>query len=190
MYSLQHKHTQGALAYSRPFTSLLHIQWLWYDNIRAYLPSCKLGPLGYTSSQPAGVGVCISLPLGLIYCPVLGCYCTELLLRAGVNCPALGSISNRTARDMGPDISKRWHYIIPRCFSKWSLQTPPYKSPIIQKKEARPALTGNVISSQHTGRDPAHLSWQNTLPPQLLLEDQWVCGVSVAIFYLNNYSII
>lgn len=124
--------------------------------------------------------VCGFLPLGLIYCPVLGCYCTDLLLRPGVNCPALGSISNRTARDMGPDTSKRWHYIIPRCSGKWSLQTPPYKSLIIQKKEAgdaRPALPGNVISSQHTGRDPAHLSWQNTLPPQLLLEDQWVCGV-------------
>lgn len=80
---------------------------------------------------------CGFLPLGLIYCPVLGCYCTDLLLRPGVNCPALGSISNRTARDMGPDTSKCWHYIIPCCFGKWSLQTPPYKSLIIQKKEAR-----------------------------------------------------
>lgn len=131
---------------------------------------------------------CGFLPLGLIYCPVLGCYCTDLLLRPGVNCPTLGSISNRTARDMGPDTSKRCHYIIPHCFGKWSLQTPPYKSLIIQKKEAR--LRGKRfprMSSPHSapgGGDPAHLSWQThslltaSAPPR----DQWVCKVSVAIF--------
>lgn len=61
---------------------------------------------------------CGFLPLGLIYSPVLGCYCTDLLLRPGVNCSTLGSISNRTARNMGPDTSKSWHYIIPFCFRK------------------------------------------------------------------------
>lgn len=80
---------------------------------------------------------CWFFPLGLIYYPMLGCYCTDLLLRPGVNCPALGSISNRTGRDMGPDTFERWHYIIPCCFHKWSLQTPAYKSLIIQKKEGR-----------------------------------------------------
>jgi hypothetical protein len=30
-----------------------------------------------------------------------------------VNCPAQGSISNRTAKDMGLDTSKRCQYIIP-----------------------------------------------------------------------------
>lgn len=59
VYSLQHKHTQGALAYSQPITSLLHLQWL-YDNTGAYLQSCKLGPLDDSSSQPAGEGVWVS----------------------------------------------------------------------------------------------------------------------------------
>lgn len=54
------------------------------------------------------------LPLGfdLLSCARL------LLLRPGVNCPTLGSISNRTARDMGPDTSKWQHYIIPPCSGK------------------------------------------------------------------------
>ncbi len=113
---------------------------------------------------------CRFLPLGLIYGPVLGCYCTDLLLRPGVNCRALGSISNRTARDMGPDTSKRCHYIIPCCFGKWSLQTPPYKSLIIQEKEAgmrgkhcpgmsspHNAQGGRSSSSIMTNTFPSHL---------------------------------
>lgn len=65
------------------------------------------------------------LPPGLIYRPALGCYCADLLQRPEVNCPTLGSISNRTVPDMGPDTSKRRHYIIPCCSGKWSLPTPP-----------------------------------------------------------------
>lgn len=133
---------------------------------------------------------CVHHPLGLIYCPMLGCYCTDLLLRPGVNCPALGSISNRTARDMGPDTSKRWHYIIPRCFSKWSTQTPPYKSLGEGSQNLRPELPGNVISFRAHWERSSSSIMTSTFPPLLLLEDQWMCGVSVAIFYLNNYSII
>lgn len=133
---------------------------------------------------------CVHHPLGLIYCPMLGCYCTDLLLRPGVNCPALGSISNRTARDMGPDTSKRWHYIIPRCFSKWSTQTPPYKSLGEGSQDLRPELPGNVISFRAHWERSSSSIMTSTLPPLLLLEDRWMCGVSVAIFYLNNYSII
>lgn len=135
---------------------------------------------------------CRFLPLGLIYRHVPGGYCTDLLLRPGVNCPTLGSISNRTARDIGPDTSKRRHYIIPRCYGKWSLQTPPLREthhPDEGSWDAGPALPRNGVSSQHTGRDPANLLWQNTLPSQLLLKDPCACGLSVAIFYLN-YSII
>lgn len=141
---------------------LLHdrdIQW-WYDNTGVHLPSCERGPVDNSSSQPGAEGrVLMLLPLGLIYFFMLGCYSTDLLLRPGVNCPALGSISNRTARDMGPDTSKRWHYIIPHCFSKWSLHTPPYKSLIIQKKEAG-------ISRRHC---PGMSSPQNTVGDLLLI---------------------
>lgn len=186
---LQHKQT---LRVPLPTASLLQyrhsLHWL-YDSTGAHLQSCKLGPLGDGSSQPGG-WECVHHPLGLIYCPMLGCYCTDLLLRPGVNCPALGSISNRTARDMGPDTSKRWHYIIPRCFSKWSTQTPPYKSLGEGSQNLRPELPGNVISFRAHWERSSSSIMTSTLPPLLLLEDQWMCGVSVAIFYLNNYSII
>lgn len=132
------------------------------------------------------------LPLDLIYCPVLSCYCTDLLLRPEVNCSTLGSISNRRAWDMETDTSKCWHYIISRCFSKWSLQTPLYRSLIILKQQAQ--MQGQHwqgMSSPHKepGRHGSSIM-TNIFPAHLLMEDHWAWGVSVVIFYLNNYSII
>lgn len=128
-YSLQHKHTQNALAYT---ASHLNHSCISSANVITQKHFYHCVSLVAFNQQGRDCGF---LPLGFIYHPVRSCYCTDLLLGPGVNCPALGSISN-TARDMGPDTSKRWHYIIPYCFGKLSLQTPPYKSLIIQEKEA------------------------------------------------------
>lgn len=143
VFSLQHKHTQAVLAYT---SNQLHHSYISsYNTITQkhfyHLVSSVHWVMVAANQRGRECGF---LPLGLIYCSVLGSYCTDLLLRPEVNCPALGSISNRTARDMGPDTSKRWHYIIPCCFGKWSQQTPPYNSLIIQKKEAgirRPGMS-------------------------------------------------
>lgn len=107
---------------------------------------------------------CEFLPLGLIYRPVLGCYSTDLLPRPGVNCPTLGSISNRTARDMGPDTSKCCYYIIACCFGKWSLHTPPFTvlpSSRTRKLGSQASNSPRVSSPQNPPWwSPAHPSWR------------------------------